>query len=180
MQTIIADALKTADAVGFERSAPLTRDALLFREEVRAMCRADRCRSYGKTWSCPPGCGTLEQMREKASAFSDGILVETVGKMEDEFDFEAIERAASLHKKRFEALITALRRMGHPILPMGAGRCTICELCTYPDAPCRFPERAFPSMEAAGLLVSDVCEKCGIPYYNGKNTTTFIGCVLIR
>ena len=180
MNQVIADALKTADAVGFEKTAPLVRDALIFREEVRAMCRADRCRSYNKTWSCPPGCGTLDEMREKVSAYTDGILVETIGEMEDEFDFEAIERAAALHKKRFEALVAALRGDGHDILPMGVGRCTVCRDCTYPDAPCRFPERAAPSMEAAGLLVSDVCEKCGIPYYNGKNTTTFISCVLIR
>lgn len=180
MNQMIADALKTADAVGFEKTAPLVRDALVFREEVRVMCRADRCRSYNKTWSCPPGCGTLDEMREKVSAYTDGILVETIGEMEDEFDFEAIERAAALHKKRFEALTAALCGDGHDILPMGAGRCTVSRDCTYPDAPCRFPERAAPSMEAAGLLVSDVCEKCGIPYNNGKNTTTFISCVLIR
>jgi len=180
MQEIIANALKTADALGFDKTAPLTRDALIFREEVRAMCRADRCRSYNKTWSCPPGCGTLDEMRDKVSAYTDGIIVETIGKMEDEFDFESIEEAAALHKNRFSALTAALRKEGHHILPMGAGRCTICKDCTYPDAPCRFPERAAPSMEAAGLLVSDVCERCGIPYYNGKNTTTFISCVLIR
>lgn len=180
MNQAITEALKTADAVGFEKTAPLMRDALIFREEVRAMCRADRCRSYNKTWSCPPGCGTLDEMREKVSAYTDGIIVETIGNMEDEFDFESIESASALHKKRFEALTEALHGNGYDILPMGAGRCTICKDCTYPDAPCRFPERSMPSMEAAGLLVSDVCERCGIPYYNGKDTTTFISCVLIK
>lgn len=179
MNAIVSEALSLATAAGFDKSAPLRSDALVFREEVRAMCRADRCRSYNKTWTCPPGCGTLEEMRRKVSAFTDGILVETIGKMEDEFDFESIEAAAALHKRRFEALVSALRKKGYSLLPMGAGRCTICRECTYPDAPCRAPERAMPSMEAAGLLVSDVCERCNIPYYNGKNTTTFIACVLI-
>ena len=83
MNQMIIDALKTADAIGFEKAAPLARDALIFREEVRAMCRADRCRSYGRTWSCPPGCGTLDEIREKVSAYTGGILVETIGEMED-------------------------------------------------------------------------------------------------
>ena len=180
MNEKINAALSLAASVGFEQSAPLAADALIFREEVRAMCHVDRCRSYGKTWTCPPACGTLEEMREKVSAYQEGILVETIGKMEDEFDFESISQASALHKKRFETLIDALHERGWQLLPMGAGRCTICKECTYPDAPCRFPNRAIPSMEAAGLLVSDVCAKSGIPYYNGKNTTTFISCVLIK
>lgn len=179
MEPIVEEALSLAAAAGFDKSAPLRSDALVFREEVRAMCRADRCRSYNKTWTCPPGCGTLEEMRRKVSAFTDGILVETIGKMEDEFDYEAIEAAAAVHKKHFQALVATLRKKGYVVFPMGAGRCTICKECTYPDAPCRAPELAMPSMEAAGLLVSDVCERCNIPYYNGKNTTTFIACVLI-
>ena len=39
MNQMIIDALKTADAIGFEKAAPLARDALIFREEVRATCR---------------------------------------------------------------------------------------------------------------------------------------------
>lgn len=180
MDAILTEARALAVDIGFDKSGTLTTDALIFREEVRAMCRADRCRSYNKTWTCPPGCGTLDEMREKVSAFTEGILVETIGKMEDEFDYESIEAAAAVHKKHFQALVAALRKKGYVVFPMGAGRCTICKECTYPDAPCRAPELAMPSMEAAGLLVSDVCERCGIPYYNGKNTTTFIACVLIK
>ncbi|WP_240986562.1 DUF2284 domain-containing protein [Acididesulfobacillus acetoxydans] len=35
----------------------------------------------------------------------------------------------------------------------------ICETCSYPDEPYRFPGRAVTSMETNGLWVSDVCEK---------------------
>ena len=31
--------------------------------------------------------------------------------------------------------------------------CGICKTCTYPDAPCRFPDRARRSMEACGIDV---------------------------
>ena len=65
------------------------------------------------------------------------------------------------------------------MLPMGTGGCTMCESCTYPDAPCRFPDRRMPSMEAYGLVVSDECKKNGLPYYYGPNTMTFTACVMI-
>lgn len=180
MENAILFALEKAAEIGFEHAAPMPREALVFREEVRAMCRADRCQSYGKTWSCPPACGTLDEMRAKAAPFEGGILVATVGKMEDEFDFESIETAAALHKTRFFTLTGVLRPSFAALFPLGAGRCTLCRSCTYPDAPCRFPDRMTPSMEAAGLLVSDVCKVCGVPYYSGKNTTTFISCILLR
>ena len=53
-----------------------------------------------------------------------------------------------------------------------------CAKCTYPDQPCRFPDKAFTSMEAYGLLVTDVCKSADTPYYYGRNTVTFTSCVL--
>ena len=176
--SVFTQAKEKAEALGFVNIVPLKKEALVFREEVRAMCRADRCRNYNKTWSCPPACGTLDELRQHIEPFTDGILVETVGVMEDEFDYEAIEDAGKRHKENFHALADHLRALRINIFPMGAGRCTLCKDCTYPDAPCRFPDKMTPSMEAAGLLVSDVCKLCGAPYYNGKNTTTFISCIL--
>ncbi|MBQ9747822.1 MAG: DUF2284 domain-containing protein [Clostridia bacterium] len=171
-------AIQLAKEIGFDVCVPMKKEALVFREDVRAMCRADRCQSYGKTWSCPPACGTLDEIRARTSGFGDGILVETVGVMEDEFDYESVMDAAARHKERFLRLSECLRKEHAGVFPMGAGKCTLCEHCTYPTAPCRFPDKMTPSMEAAGLLVSDVCRICGAPYYHGKNTTTFIGCIL--
>jgi predicted metal-binding protein len=63
---------------------------------------------------------------------------------------------------------------------MGMGACTRCGQCTYPDQPCRFPELAYPSMEAYGLVVSEVCKRNGAPYYNGPDTVTFSSCMLVE
>jgi hypothetical protein len=35
-------------------------------------------------------------------------------------------------------------------------------------------------MEAYGLLVSDVCQKAGLPYYYGKQTITYTSCILLE
>ena len=58
--------------------------------------------------------------------------------------------------------------------------CAICKTCTYPDAPCRFPERQSSAMEAYGMLVSEVCQQNDILYYYGPGTLTYVGCILVE
>ena len=99
--------------------------------------------------------------------------------MEDEFDGEAIEEAQTMQRERFLDYCSRLREKGEVFLPMGSGGCGMqCAKCTYPDQPCRFPDKAFTSMEAYGLLVTDVCKSADTPYYYGRNTVTFTSCVL--
>jgi predicted metal-binding protein len=100
--------------------------------------------------------------------------------MEDEFDYETIQTAGAKHKENFTVLVEKLRTRYPDMLPMGAGTCTICEKCTYPDAPCRFPDRSISSMEAYGLWVSKVCELSGVPYNYGKLTLTYTSCYLLK
>ena len=56
----MADLLTLTHEVGFSQCAPVNMDALDPLEAVRDMRKADRCGRYGKSWSCPPACSTLE------------------------------------------------------------------------------------------------------------------------
>ena len=174
--------LDLARAVGFEAAAPLRAEQLVFRPEVREMCRADRCRSYGRNWCCPPACPSLEDMARRMADYGDGVLVETVGAMADDFDYEAMMGAEKRHKERFTALTRTLaERYGRDaVLPMGAGTCRRCAVCTYPDAPCRFPEDSYSSMEAYGMLVTQICERNHLKYYYGSCTIAYTSCYLLE
>lgn len=175
MEKLIALALEA----GFSHAGALGPGALEFLPEVRAMCAADRCHSYGKSWCCPPGCGTLEEIAARAAEYGGGVLVQSTAALEDDFDVETMLATEALHKRRFAAFTARVREEYPNCLPMGAGGCTLCPACTYPDAPCRLPDRAWPSMEAYGLLVSRVCEKSGLGYYYGPRTLTYTSCVLV-
>lgn len=152
---------------------------LAFLPEVREMCASDRCHMYGKCWTCPPGCGTLEEIRKKALTYRRGILLQSTGCLEDEFDAETMQQTEARHKQRFRAFAEQLRQWAPGCMPMGSGPCEICSSCTYPDQPCRFPQKAVPSMEACGLLVSEVCQSSGLGYYYGPKTMTYSSCALI-
>ena len=171
-------AKELAAECGFNGIADLDTKTLEFLPEVRDMCAADRCHSYGKTWSCPPACGSIEDWKEKASHYSKGLLLQYIGEREDSFDFEAAMEAGEKCKECLDKLTALMRADGMDFLAMGAGTCTKCKKCTYPDAPCRFPETLFPSMEACGLFISKVCTDNNLPYNYGDTRIAFTCCVL--
>lgn len=172
------EATRLAEECGFSHSGIFPVSSLEFLPEVRDMCAADKCNRYDKCWACPPGCGTLEEIRQRAEQYDWGIVLQSTGNMEDDFDVETMMATEQEQKKRMDDFCTRLREQKEDFLPMSSGSCTICRECTYPDAPCRFPELMAPSMEAYGLVVSATCESADTPYYYGPKTMTYTGCVL--
>ena len=170
--------LSLARQAGFSQLTELDAAVLNPMPEVRNMCSADRCRSYGKSWSCPPACGSIEHAARRISQYRRGLIVQTTGELEDEFDLQAIAAIEARHKKAFLNLARQARLLFPDCLPLSSGACSLCRKCTYPDRPCRFPGKRLSSMEAYGLLVSDVCQKSGLPYYYGPKTITFTACIL--
>ena len=172
------DIIALAHEAGFDHVGKLNTDALTARNEVRDMCAVDRCGAFGRSWSCPPGCGSIEHCQKRMSAYSAGLLLQTTGQMEDEFDLETIAETQEKHKKQFYNLVRQLRILDPGCLPLTAGCCDLCFKCTYPSRPCRFPGKMLSSMEAYGLLVSEVCTQSGLGYYYGPKTITYTSCVL--
>ena len=173
------DLIRLALEAGFTSAGSLEMSSLVFREEVRGMCAADKCRSYGRSWSCPPAVGSLESISARAAGFGRGIIVQTTGSMSNEFDYASIQDTGARHKRNFDTLVRQVRMLFPGCLPMGAGACTVCAKYSYPDRPCRHPKKMFPSMEAYGLLISEVCSSSGLGYNYGPLTLTFTSCILI-
>jgi predicted metal-binding protein len=170
-----------AKACGFTEAEPLDVSTLEFMQEVRDMCASDRCHAYGKNWACPPACGSLEEMRDKVKVYAKGLLVQTVGQLEDNMDWEAMQQAAADHAESFVRLHDDLLKDHPGLLAMGAGTCTRCKTCTYAEGkPCRFPDKLTYSMEACGLFVSKVCTDNSMKYNYGPNTVAYTACFLLE
>lgn len=173
--------IQTAKDCGFTNAGPLDVSTLEFLPEVRDMCAADRCHAYGKNWACPPACGTLDEMREKVKKYKSGLLVQTVGQLEDNMDWENMQKAADDQSESFKKLSAVLEEKYSGLLAMGTGTCTRCQTCTYVDGkPCRFPDKLVYSMEACGLFVSKVCTDNGLKYNYGPNTVAYTACFLLE
>lgn len=167
-----------AKKAGFTAGGYFVPQQLEVRNEVREMCRSGQCGCFGACWACPPYCGTLEECAEAIHSRKKGFLVCSTTGLEDSFDYFGMKRAEAQHKQAFQALAGTLAPQVDNLLSLGAGPCTICDKCTCPDRPCRHPEMALSSMEGYGLIVSDVCQLAGIPYYAGAETVSFFSCYL--
>ena len=168
-----------AEETGFTAWAKLDVSTIELKTEVRDMCAANSCGMYGKRWSCPPGCGSLEECADRLKGYTQGILVQTVGDIEDGFDFEAMMEIEAEHKQNFLEMYESLREAGKKVLAIGSGCCTVCGKCSYPDEPCRFPEKMVSSMEAYGMLVLQICKDNGLTYYYGADKMAYTSCFLL-
>ena len=169
-----AEAAKT---FGFDNAVPLDPQRLQARQDVRAMCAADKCGAYDKNWTCPPAVGTVAECQQKMQQYSHGILLQTIGHMAKTVDSKCYRQTEKRHLAAFYALSEAIRKEYPQALCLGAGGCRICPQCAYPQ-PCRFPEKAVSSMEGYGLFVTQVCRDAGAPYHHGEKTITYTACIL--
>ena len=170
---------KMAEDCGFTAWAELDVSTIQLKPEVRDMCAVNTCGMYDKRWSCPPGCGTLEACGERIKGRTMGILVQTIGDIEDSFDFEAMMEIEAEHRGHFQEMHNALLEAGVDVLAIGTGCCTVCRECTYPNAPCRFPKKLVASMEAYGMVVNEVCKANGLAYNYGPEKMAYTCCFLL-
>lgn len=60
---------------GVHEQAVIPVEKIKFSDEVRHLCEVNYCGSYGKTWACPPGVGSVEECREKCMAFTQVYIL---------------------------------------------------------------------------------------------------------
>lgn len=169
--------IAVAKQCGFTEAAPLDVSTLKPMAMVRDACAADKCHAYGRNWTCPPNCGTLEECGARMQSYSRGILLQTVGKLEKRIDTKGYMRIEKEHNEAFRRFAEEIRKEYPKALCLGAGGCRVCGECAYPE-PCRFPEKAMSSMEGYGLFVTQVCRDNGVAYYYGPMTIAYSACIL--
>lgn len=176
---IIADSLNLniANAV----IVPATK--VNFSKEVRKMCEMNKCGYYTNNWMCPPAVGSIDKLENKVNQYKQGLLFQTIHPIKNISDHSSIKKVFNNHYKIFIKTIDILKSTYHlnDILPLNAGPCLICEKCSYIDGEeCRYPDKAFPSIEAYGIDVLSLLETCNIPYNNGDNTVSLVGYILFN
>ena len=116
----------------------------------------------------------------EAQSYQKALVYQTVGKLEDSYDFEGMMEAARLHNELSRALAKWFATLPFAKkLHLGAGGCHMCGVCAKrTNEPCRHPELAMPSLETYGIDVSELAASSGMKYINGQNTVTYFGALL--
>ena len=155
--------LKKARALGFSKAVFLEDLTVECKPELRAYCNPQQCPKHGQNWVCPPGCGTLDECREKARGFRNGILLQSIAKLDPPALPEIYTQLNREHNLRFKEFIESVKPGAAKLLPLTSGGCVFCEECGYPE-PCSKPDLKMESLSAFGIDVGALCEGAGLPY----------------
>lgn len=128
--------------------------------KFRGFCEENRCGQYGANYSCPPSCGSVEQMWEKIHAGTRALVLKTTWPIESYADTAAITHGKQTHNHRMLRLNEALCG-----LCVGGSCCCLCTPCRMKTGgPCLYPELRFSCMSAYCVDVAALAEKCGIEF----------------
>lgn len=150
-----------------------------FLDRVRYICKTE-CSQYGKSWACPPAVGTVEECRERCLSYREGFVFTTVVEVRDISNLEETLSTRTDHEEITRQVCRIFREEGEEVMALSTESCAICKTCSYPDGPCRHPEKMFPCVESYGILVTDLAEKCSIEFMNGGNIVTWFSLILIK
>lgn len=153
-------------------------EELVFTERVRQICQTE-CGRYGTSWACPPAVGSVEECRENCLAYPELLMIATVTEVSDITDMEETLDTRAEHERVTYEVSRLFKDQGCQVRVLSTESCAMCEHCSYPDGPCRHPDRMFPCVESQGILVTDLCEKYGMEFFNG-NIVTWISLILFR
>jgi predicted metal-binding protein len=149
-----------------------------FSETIRGYCASNVCRQYGRTWACPPAVGSVDECRKRTQHYEKMIVFSIKFDIEDMADTEEIKESLLAFKCIVNAFDDEIKTYISDFLLLGNESCANCKVCTYPDEPCRFPEKVHHAIEGYGIFVAELAKQAGIAYFNGSNTITYFGALL--
>ncbi|MBE6927692.1 MAG: DUF2284 domain-containing protein [Ruminococcaceae bacterium] len=152
---------------------------LTFSERVRTICQT-QCPRYGKSWACPPAVGTVEECRRKCLSYPNGLLIATLHEVDDSSDMVQTLATRVPHEELTHQVAKLLKASSAEIYALSGDSCSICDTCTFPNAPCAHPEQMLPCVESHGILVTELMESHGISFQFSGNVVTWISLILFR
>ena len=150
---------------------------LRFLPQVRHICETE-CPQYGRSWSCPPAVGTVEECERRCARYREGFLFTTIAEVEDMEDMQAMLKTRMEHEEITRKVRDLFLEQCKEVCVLSTESCAVCDKCAYPDGPCRFPDKMFPCIESYGILVTELAEDYGLGFMNGTGVVTWFSLVL--
>lgn len=156
--------LELAREEGF--SAALVPTAkIIVNPQFRPFCEENRCGKYNANYSCPPDCGTVEEVRERLMAQDRALVLQTIWEIGSYGNKPAILASRKTHNAMILRLTEKLRQEGLQGFCLGYGGCPLCDPCKrVSNEPCAHPDRKISCMSAYCIDVGKLAMECGLPF----------------
>ena len=150
-----------------------------FNDKVRAICKKE-CPRYGKSWSCPPAVGTVEQCKSVCRDYTHALLFSSVAEVPDYSDMAALLKTKREHEEITAEIEAYLKKEAWLCYTLSTDSCSICEKCTYPKKSCMHPELMHPCIESHGILLTKNIEENDMDYYMGDKMVRWFSLIFIK
>ena len=160
---------------GFERAAIIETSEIVFDPSFRKFCEQNTCGNYNANYSCPPVCGTPEEMKAKVLAHSKALVYQSTFR-----DMSGSEMGMRIAKmKHGKMAVDLVRRMvaeDHVGFQIGANACDVCPSCVKEEGgSCKYPDRRFSCLSAYCIDCAKLAATCGMPFYFCDDEVSFYG-----
>ncbi len=165
-----------AEDLGFSAVSVVKTADIPIEPGFRVCCEENTCGQYGANYSCPPDCGTVDEMRQKLLRGEHAIILQTIHEIDDPMDMVQIKPAKGMHNRMSRELKAWAKERGINGFLVGSSGCGLCTPCARKNGePCRFPDDAFSCMSAYCVFVRELAEQCGMEYDCGNGLVAFFG-----
>ncbi len=181
-QTNQIDFINEIKNLGAHAVSEISVSDIVFEPSFRTLCEQNSCGCYGRNYGCPPFVGEPDDLIANAKKYSRAIVYQTVGNLEDSYDYESMMEHGKNHYKlclSVSKLCETVNNLNYENLANGG--CRTCATCGAVDGiPCRFPESVLPSIDTYCIYVTQLAEAANLNYINGQNTVTYFGMLLLK
>ena len=156
--------IKLAEEMGFSAAYIETADVVQD-PSFRKFCEDNLCGKYNANYSCPPDCGTVEQVQQRLKAGKRALVLQSIWDIGSYDNKDEIQKSKKTHNAAILRFTETLRQAGHKGFCLGYGGCPLCDPCKrVNNEPCAHPEQKISCMSAYCIDVAKLAEKCDLEF----------------
>lgn len=164
---------------GFLHARVIPAAQVPFEPSFRVYCEENLCGQYGVNYSCPPACGSCENMRQRVFGKDKALVVQSIWDIPDYTNKEDVRQAKYMHNAAMLHLMEQMRMRDQSCIMAGASGCNLCTPCAMGKGePCRFPDKRYSCLSAYCVFVKELADKCDMEYNCGPGKVAFFGMIL--
>ena len=156
--------IKLAEDEGFHAAMIMPKD-IPVDGKFRKFCEDNLCGKYNANYSCPPACGTVEELRAKLLAEEKALVVQTIWQIDSYENKAAVNHSKVTHNAAVLRLTDKIRKAGFEGFCSGYNGCPLCDPCKQVEGkPCAFPEKRISCMSAYCIDVAELAKRCDLAF----------------
>ena len=156
--------IKLAEGMGFS-AAYIDTAEVVQDPSFRKFCEDNLCGKYNANYSCPPDCGTVEEVQERLRSGKRALVLQSIWEIGSYDNKDGIQQSKKAHNAAILRFTEKLRQAGVQGFCLGYGGCPLCDPCKrVNNEPCAHPDKKISCMSAYCIDVARLAEKCGLEF----------------